>query len=69
MGSYIEMMLLPFQVTPVSTSHRLQYRHVVGSIPVVGLSSSTMGGLPTRASMAVLSSRLFPPRQFTVSYK
>ena len=33
---------------------------VVGSIPVVGSSRSTIGGLPMRA-MAVHSLRLFPP--------
>ena len=38
---------------------------MVGSIPVVGSSSRTMGGLPTRA-MAVLSLRLLPPLQLSI---
>ena len=54
----VSMTLLPSLITLVSASQRNLL--VAGSIPVVGSSSSSIGGLPTRA-IAVLSLRLLPP--------
>ncbi len=54
----VSMTLLPSLITLVSASQRNLL--VAGSIPVVGSSSNSIGGLPTRA-IAVLSLRLLPP--------
>ena len=52
------MTILSSLIIPRITFQRK--RLVTGSIPVVGSSSSIMGGSPTSAA-AVLSLRLFPP--------
>ena len=52
------MTLLPSLIIPVSTSQRNLL--VAGSIPVVGSSRRSIGGLPTKDT-AVLSFLLLPP--------
>ena len=54
----VRMMVLPASRTSTSVFHSC--RRATGSIPVVGSSRKTIGGLPTNA-MAVLSFRLLPP--------